>query len=315
MSVPEVGKKIRVTVPSTTANLGPGFDCLGAALDLQNEFIFTRIDGGGDRFDLIMESADGNHLRGGPENLVFRAAQKVWESAKISPFALEARVKLAVPPARGLGSSATAIVAGLIGANSIMNSPLPKEKLLELAINIEGHPDNVVPSLLGGLCLTAKSSSDRWRIIKCDWHDSIKAVVAIPAIRLSTSEARRVMPKNVPISDAVTNMGALTLLLNGLKTGNDELIKEGMFDKLHEPYRWKLIKGGLEVKNAALEAGALGCAISGAGPSILALCRSENGKAVSQAMVKAWEKSGVASRAPYLKVQTKGSQLRSISSE
>ena len=311
MTIPEVGKKIIVSVPSTTANLGPGFDCLGAALDLYNEFIFTRIEGGGDRFDLIMESTDGNHLRGGPENLVFRAAQKVWANANISPFALEARVKLAVPPARGLGSSATAIVAGLIGANAIMDSPLSKEKLLELAIDIEGHPDNVVPSLLGGLCLTARSASQRWRIVRCDWHNSIKAVVAIPAIRLSTSEARRVMPKNIPICDAVTNMGALTLLLNGLKTGNEELIKEGMFDKLHEPYRWKLIKGGLDVKEAALEAGALGCAISGAGPSILALCKNENGKAISQAMVKAWEKAGVASRAPFLSIQRTGSNFES----
>jgi len=312
MTVPEVGKKIIVSVPSTTANLGPGFDCLGAALDLYNEFIFTRIEGGGDRFDLIMESTDGNHLRGGPENLVFRAAQKVWSSANISPFALEARVKLAVPPARGLGSSATAIVAGLIGANAIMDSPLSKEKLLELAIDIEGHPDNVVPSLLGGLCLTARSASHRWRIVRCDWHNSIKVVVAIPAIRLSTSEARRVMPKNIPIADAVTNMGALTLLLNGLKTGNEELIKEGMFDKLHEPYRWKLIKGGLDVKQAALEAGALGCAISGAGPSILALCKNENGKVISQAMVKAWEKAGVASRAPFLNIQRTGSNFESL---
>ena len=312
MTIPEVGKKVTVSVPSTTANSGPGFDCLGAALDLHNEFIFTRIDGGGDRFDLIMESTDGNHLRGGPENLVFRAAQKVWANANVSPFALEARVKLAVPPARGLGSSATAIVAGLIGANAIMESPLSKEKLLELAIDIEGHPDNVVPSLLGGLCLTARSASQRWRIIRCDWDSSIKAVVAIPAIRLSTSEARRVMPKNIPISDAVTNMGALTLLLNGLKTGNSELIKEGMFDKLHEPYRWKLIKGGLEVKQAALEAGALGCAISGAGPSILALCKSENGKTISQAMVKAWEKAGVPSRAPFLNIQTEGSSYTPV---
>ena len=315
MTVPEVGKKIIVSVPSTTANLGPGFDCLGAALDLYNEFIFTRIEGGGDRFDLIMESTDGNHLRGGPENLVFRAAQKVWSSANISPFALEARVKLAVPPARGLGSSATAIVAGLIGANAIMDSPLSKEKLLELAIDIEGHPDNVVPSLLGGLCLTARSASHRWRIVRCDWHNSIKVVVAIPAIRLSTSEARRVMPKNIPIADAVTNMGALTLLLNGLKTGNEELIKEGMFDKLHEPYRWKLIKGGLDVKQAALEAGALGCAISGAGPSILALCKNENGKVISQAMVKAWEKAGVASRAPFLNIQRTGSNFESLSAK
>ncbi len=311
MTIPEVGKKVNVSVPSTTANLGPGFDCLGAALDLYNEFVFTRIDGGGDRFDLIMESTDGNHLRGGPENLVYRAAQKVWSSANVSPFALEARVKLAVPPARGLGSSATAIVAGLIGANAIMDSPLPKEKLLELAIDIEGHPDNVVPSLLGGLCLTARSSSQRWRIVRCEWHHSIKAVVAIPAIRLSTSEARRVMPKNIPISDAVTNMGALTLLLNGLKTGNGELIKEGMFDRLHEPYRWKLIKGGLDVKEAALKAGAFGCAISGAGPSILALCKNENGKAISQAMVKAWENAGIASRAPFLNIQTTGSDFRS----
>ena len=108
-------------------------------------------------------------------------------------------------------------------------------------------------------------------------------------------------------------MGALTLLLNGLKAGNAELIKEGMFDKLHEPYRWKLIKGGLEVKDAALDAGALGCAISGAGPSILALCKKENGKIISQAMVKAWEKAGVASRAPFLNVQTKGSQFSNIS--
>ena len=311
MTIPEVGKKVNVSVPSTTANLGPGFDCLGAALDLYNEFVFTRIDGGGDRFDLIMESTDGNHLRGGPENLVYRAAQKVWSSANVSPFALEARVKLAVPPARGLGSSATAIVAGLIGANAIMDSPLPKEKLLELAIDIEGHPDNVVPSLLGGLCLTARSSSQRWRIVRCEWHHSIKTVVAIPAIRLSTSEARRVMPKNIPISDAVTNMGALTLLLNGLKTGNGELIKEGMFDRLHEPYRWKLIKGGLDVKEAALRAGAFGCAISGAGPSILALCKNENGKAISQAMVKAWENAGIASRAPFLNIQTTGSDFRS----
>ena len=153
------------------------------------------------------------------------------------------------------------------------------------------------------------------RIVRCEWHNSIKAVVAIPAIRLSTSEARRVMPKNVPISDAVTNMGALTLLLNGLKTGDSELIKEGMFDKLHEPYRWKLIKGGLEVKEAALEAGALGCAISGAGPSILALCKNEYGKVISQAMVKAWEKAGVASRAPFLNIQTSGSNFSSSFSE
>ncbi len=307
MAQPRIGQRVLVEVPSTTANIGPGFDCLGAALGLKNLFTITRIEGSGERFELIMESAEGNHLRGGPENLFYRAAQRVWQEAQMNPFALEARVKLAVPPARGLGSSATAIVAGLVGANSLIGSPLSKEKLLELAIDIEGHPDNVVPSLLGGLCFTAKTSSGRWRVIKCDWDPSIKTVVAIPSLRLSTSDARRVMPKNVPISDAVTNMGCLTVLLKGLKSGKEELIADGMYDRLHEPYRWKLIKGGITVKNAAIEAGALGCAISGAGPSILALCNEQNGKRISNAMVRAWESEGVASRAPLLNLQTNGS--------
>ncbi|QNJ14349.1 homoserine kinase [Synechococcus sp. A18-46.1] len=307
MSQPRIGQKVVVDVPATTANLGPGFDCLGAALDLNNRFAMRRIEGSGQRFELIIEGTDGSHLRGGPDNLVYRAAQRVWKAANMEPVALEARVRLAVPPARGLGSSATAIVAGLMGANALVGEPLSKEKLLELAIDIEGHPDNVVPSLLGGLCMTAKAASQRWRVVRCEWISSVKAVVAIPSIRLSTSEARRAMPKAIPVSDAVVNLGALTLLLQGLRTGNGDLIADGMHDRLHEPYRWRLIKGGDDVKAAALEAGAWGCAISGAGPSIIALCAEDKGQAVSRAMVKAWEAAGVASRAPVLNLQTSGS--------
>ncbi|QNJ17153.1 homoserine kinase [Synechococcus sp. A18-40] len=307
MAQPRIGQKVVVDVPATTANLGPGFDCLGAALDLNNRFAMRRIEGSGERFELIIEGTEGSHLRGGPDNLVYRAAQRVWKAANMEPVALEARVRLAVPPARGLGSSATAIVAGLMGANALVGEPLSKEKLLELAIDIEGHPDNVVPSLLGGLCMTAKAASQRWRVVRCEWISSVKAVVAIPSIRLSTSEARRAMPKAIPVSDAVVNLGALTLLLQGLRTGNGDLIADGMHDRLHEPYRWRLIKGGDDVKAAALEAGAWGCAISGAGPSIIALCAEDKGQAVSRAMVKAWEAAGVASRAPVLNLQTSGS--------
>jgi homoserine kinase len=141
--------------------------------------------------------------------LVYRSAQRVWKEAGEEPVGIEARVRLAVPPARGLGSSATAIVAGLIGANALVGEPLSKEKLLELAIDIEGHPDNVVPSLVGGLCLTARAASHRWRVVRCEWDPAVKAVVAIPAIRLSTSEARRAMPRSIPIPDAVINLGAV----------------------------------------------------------------------------------------------------------
>ena len=315
MAQPRIGQKVVVDVPATTANLGPGFDCLGAALDLNNRFAMRRIEGGGERFELIIEGSEGSHLRGGPENLVYRAAQRVWKAAGLEPVALEARVRLAVPPARGLGSSATAIVAGLMGANALVGEPLSKEKLLELAIDIEGHPDNVVPSLLGGLCMTAKAASQRWRVVRCEWTPSVKAVVAIPSIRLSTSEARRAMPKAIPVSDAVVNLGALTLLLQGLRTGNGDLISDGMHDRLHEPYRWRLIKGGDQVKQAAMDAGAWGCAISGAGPSVLALCEEDKGPAVSRAMVKAWEAAGVASRAPVLNLQTSGSHWQPAEDE
>ena len=133
---PQIGQGVVVDVPATTANIGPGFDCLGAALDLANRFALDVIEGDGERFDLIIEGSEGTHLRGGPDNLVYRAAQRVWREAGQEPVALRARVELAVPPARGLGSSATAIVAGLVGANALMGEPLSREKLLELAIDL-----------------------------------------------------------------------------------------------------------------------------------------------------------------------------------
>jgi len=311
---PRIGQGVVVDVPATTANIGPGFDCLGAALDLGNRFELRVIEGGGERFDLIIEGSEGSHLRGGPDNLVYRSAQRVWREAGEEPVALEARVQLAVPPARGLGSSATAIVAGLIGANALVGEPLSREKLLELAIDIEGHPDNVVPSLVGGLCMTARAASHRWRVVKCEWHPSVKAVVAIPAIRLSTSEARRAMPRSIPIPDAVLNLGALTLLLQGLRSGNGDLIADGLHDRIHEPYRWGLIQGGRAVREAALEAGAWGCVISGAGPTLLALTSPSVAEAVNQAMVKAWEAEGVASTGAVLDPQTAGSRWEPLPS-
>lgn len=306
MAQPPIGEGVVVDVPATTANIGPGFDCLGAALDLNNRFELRVVDGGVDRFDLHIEGPEGSHLRGGPDNLIYRSAQRVWREAGVEPVGLEARVRLAVPPARGLGSSAAAIVAGLIGANALVGDPLGREKLLELAIAIEGHPDNVVPTLLGGLCLTAKTAVPNWRVMRSEWHPSVQAVVAIPGIRLSTSEARRAMPRSIPIADAVSNLGSLTLLLRGLRTGDGALIHDGLHDRIHEPYRWGLIQGGREVRQAALAAGAWGCVISGAGPSLLALAPDDQAQQIGQAMVAAWEASGVTSRHVVLGPQLSG---------
>lgn len=314
MAQPPIGEGVVVDVPATTANLGPGFDCLGAALDLNNRFELRVVEGGVDRFDLLIEGTEGSHLRGGPDNLIYRSAQRVWREAGTEPVGLEARVRLAVPPARGLGSSAAAIVAGLIGANALIGEPLGPEKLLELAIAIEGHPDNVVPSLLGGLCLTAKTAVPNWRVMRCDWHPSVQAVVAIPGIRLSTSEARRAMPRSIPIPDAVINLGSLTLLLQGLRSGDGALINDGMNDRIHEPYRWGLIQGGRDVRQAAMDTGAWGCVISGAGPTLLALAPAERAQEVGQAMVTAWEANGVTSRHAVLGLQLTGSAWTSLPS-
>ena len=301
-----------VTVPATTANIGPGFDCLGAALQLNNRFSLKRLVNSEDSFQLIVDGPEGGHLRGGPDNLFYRAAKRAWQEAGHDPIPLEARVSLSAPPARGLGSSASAIVAGLCGANMMLGQPLSREKLLELAIQIEGHPDNVVPSMLGGLCMTARTPKRRWRVVHCEWHASVRAVLAVPTLRLATSEARRAMPRHILVQDAVTNFGALTVLLQGLRTGHGELISDGLTDTLHEPYRWPLIPHGLEVRQAAIDAGAWGAVISGAGPSILALCTSAVEVSVGEAMVKAWQTREVEARFHGVGVQRLGAVCQAV---
>ena len=285
-----------IAVPATTANIGPGFDCLGAALQLNNRFSLRRLPGQEAAFDLIVDGPEGAHLRSGRDNLFYRAALCAWEAVDHPPIPLEARISLSAPPARGLGSSASAIVAGLCGANLMIGAPLSREKLLELAIALEGHPDNVVPSLLGGLCLTSRIENQRWRVVSCPWHERVRAVVAIPNLRLSTSEARRALPRSVPLQDAVSNLSALTVLLSGLRNGDDSLIADGLRDNLHEPYRWPLIPHGLHVRQAALAAGAWGAVISGSGPTILALTSQAAEVNVGQAMVQAWQEQAVEAR-------------------
>jgi len=289
-----------ITVPATTANIGPGFDCLGAALQLNNRFSLRRLTGQEEVFDLVVDGPEGAHLRGGRDNLFYRAARCAWKAAGHPPIPLEARISLSAPPARGLGSSASAIVAGLCGANMMIGQPLGREKLLELAIAVEGHPDNVVPSLLGGLCLTSRVAGQRWRVVPCPWHKRVRAVVVIPNLRLSTSEARRVLPpnvcplpQNVGLQDAVSNLSALTVLLSGLRSGDGALIADGLRDSLHEPYRWPLIPHGLTVRHAAMEAGAWGAVISGSGPAILALSSRDLEEKVGKAMVQAWQEQDV----------------------
>jgi homoserine kinase len=198
-----------------------------------------------------------------------------------------------IPLSRGLGSSATAIVGGLVGANLLAGSPLERGELLDLAITMEGHPDNVAPAMLGGCQLMASNQAGGWEYCDLQWHESIAIAVAIPDFELSTAKARTVLPKQFSMSDAVFNASHLALLTHGIQTGNASWLKAGLQDRLHQPYRQSLITGMADVQAAAIAAGAYGLVISGAGPTLLSLAPMGTIDLVAVAMQQAWQAIGV----------------------
>jgi homoserine kinase len=182
--------RAKIRVPATTANLGAGFDCIGAALSLYNEFILTEIDTA--TLTIAVQGLEAARVNTDASNLAYQAVLKLYERIDRSPPVMQLEIKLGVPLARGLGSSATAIVGGLLGANILAGSPLSPDEIMQLAIEMEGHPDNVVPALIGG-CRLAATAASGWAIADIPWHDSVVPVVAIPNFELSTAEARSVL--------------------------------------------------------------------------------------------------------------------------
>jgi len=301
-----VVSNITVKVPATTANLGPGFDCIGAALKLYNEFKFNTFDVDG--LIIQVSGSEAEKVQTDESNLLYQAFVKLYQHIEQTPPSVKIEINLGVPLARGLGSSATAIVGGLVAANELAGSPLSELQVMELAIAMEGHPDNVVPALLGG-CRLAATSSKGWEICDIPWHRDIVPVVAIPDFELSTSEARRVLPTEVSRADAIFNISHLGLLLRGLATNREEWLKAALQDKLHQPYRQALIPGYETVNAAAVAAGAYGMVISGAGPTLLALADTSNAKSVEAAMLNAWMKKGMNSIVRSLPLDTQGTSI------
>jgi homoserine kinase len=301
-----VVSSITVKVPATTANLGPGFDCIGTALKLYNEFKFTILDTDG--LIIQVSGTEAEKVQTDESNLLYLAFVKLYEYIKQTPPAVKIEIKLGVPLARGLGSSATAIVGGLVAANELAGAPLSELQVMELAIAMEGHPDNVVPALLGG-CRLAATSSKGWEICDIPWHRDIVAVVAIPNFELSTSEARGVLPTEISRADAIFNISHLGLLLRGLATNREEWLKAALQDKLHQPYRQSLIPGYDAVNAAVVAAGAYGMVISGAGPTLLALVDTSYAKSVEIAMAKAWREKGINSTVRSLPLDTQGAVI------
>ncbi|MEG5014979.1 MULTISPECIES: homoserine kinase [unclassified Microcoleus] len=335
---------VTVTVPATTANLGPGFDCIGAALSLYNRFQFSRLEPSAtEKLKITVTGQEAPKVKTDDSNLAYQAFIKLYGYLNQSPPPVAIHIDMQVPLARGLGSSATAIIGGLVGANELAGKPLSQVEVMQLAIELEGHPDNVVPALLGGCRLAASNAPPQpplskgglreefpltdagltqspplskggqgggsWQICDIPWHPNIVPVVAIPDFELSTAEARKVLPADYSRADAIFNAAHLGLLVRALETGNENWLRCALQDKIHQPYRQSLIKGYEAVQQAALNAGACGMVISGAGPTLLALTDVTNADAVEKAMAAAWMEFGVKAEVRAIGLDTQGAQV------
>jgi homoserine kinase len=293
--------RVHVRVPATSANLGPGFDALGLALALYNEV--TAAEATGVRVTIDGEGA--GRLPPGETNVVARAVRKVYEAAG-RPFKGVALTCVnRVPPARGLGSSAAAWVGGLVAGNTLLGEPLSRAALLALAARAEGHPDNVAAALLGGLTVSCTIGSGRVAAVSLPVPGGVRWVVLVPEVTSATAEARAVLPAQVARADAVFNVQRVSLLLAALQSGRLDVLGDALDDRLHQPYRLRLFPWMPAVAEAARAAGALGCVLSGAGPSLLAAVR-DDADSVARAMEGALAGAGVRGRAWAFAVDTDG---------
>ncbi len=248
---------------ATSANLGPGFDTLGVCLDLYNEYLFEEQE----EYELINfdEKFKTN-------NLIIQSYEKVFEYVNELPRKIKLTESVInIPPARGLGSSASCIIAGILIANEILGNRLSIDEIFQLASSIEGHPDNVAAGIYGGL--TCSFEEEQYYTVKYDINDSFNFYVCIPPFELKTIDARIVLPKMISMKEAVSNISHTASLLKAFETGNFDLLKISQKDYLHEPYRYPLIKGvdGLK-ENLSEDTISM---ISGAGPTILLISKNE----------------------------------------
>lgn len=254
---------IKVTVPATSANLGIGYDTLGMAVSLYSHFTF--------------DHADTLTITGCPEefqnrdNMVYVAFEQALEQWGMEPFPISIDIQTEIPVARGLGSSSTCVVAGIMGAAALTRRTVTREELVAMATALEGHPDNVAPALLGAAVCSFTPESELPRCLRYNVSERLRFITIIPPYEVHTSEARKVVPQEVPLSTAVWQMGRIAGLTRGLETGDTELIAAANDDRLQEPYRRKLIPDYDAIRATCLEGGAKTIWISGSGSTLMAV--------------------------------------------
>ncbi len=277
-------KSCTVRVPATSANCGPGFDCLGMALCLYNTFTFTP-DEKATTYSYSFHGVGAPILQAEPakNNLIGQSMEALFKCRNQKALYGHVEVQLNIPPARGLGSSSSAIVAGLLIGNAYVDMPLTKVELLAIATELEGHPDNVAPALLGNLCVAIYENKHIFHsIIKVP--EELQLITVIPDILVKTKAARDVLPSQINYEKAVKNVGYSSLFVSSMALGNWTNLQVALQDNLHVPYRLDLIPHCKEVLTAAVMAGALGATISGSGSTLIAYTVSDAEK-IGEAMV------------------------------
>lgn len=295
------GKKLQVRVPATSANLGPGFDVLGLALDLHNIFEIEQAE----RTTVAIQGY-GETLQRDDTNLFYRAFSHLFEVAGELAPSLSVCMTLYVPPGKGLGSSATAVIGGLVAANEFLGRRFGEAELLIEAVKLEhgGHADNVAPALLGGLVVNVVEDG-RVISLKVPLPDELRAVVFTPEFDMDTVHGRTLMPAQYTKEDAIFTSSRVALFLAALSQRRYDLLRTAMQDRMHQPYRSRIFPLMPALIDAALEAGAHGACLSGGGSSILALA-TEQTESIAEALVNRALKSGMSGEARITKVDEEG---------
>ena len=306
---------IKIRVPATTANLGPGFDCLGLALKL-----YLNLE--------IEETEEGLVIEYQGEGAEKFSAQKkedvlIWKSINlvlkktykdIHKKGLKIRALNEIPVTRGLGSSASAIIGGIVGAVRLFNIDFTNQEILELAFSLEGHMDNIVPALIGGLTLAYKTGQEEIKWTRIKTSPDLRIVLAIPEFSLNTKEMRKVLPQKVTLPEAIFNLSRSALLVNALQNSDWEVLVEAMEDRLHQPYRIPYIPGIEDVFSQIKKTGLAGTALSGSGPSVVSLTKKGREEAISKIMKDAFLKAGLNCRILVLEADLEGTKFVSRSS-
>ncbi len=309
--------KVSVKVPATTANLGPGFDCMGMALPVYNTITIeeTVLPGTGIEINAINDDASADdllfeHIPLDETSIIYKAVELLYNSIGQTPSELKITVQSQIPIARGLGSSASVIVGGLIAANELLGKPADEVALLSIATEVEGHPDNVTPAIVGGLVITSQEDDGSIVYKKLDWPEEWSITVCVPDYELSTDISRSVLPKEVPMADAVFNAKHLGMFVHAVHTKDAELMKLALHDKLHQPYRMKLVPGLDKImENLKHEENVLGCVLSGAGPSIIVISQKNGLDKIKSIVKDTWEEMNVKVNIMTLPVEQQGAQV------